>query len=246
MDYNPCFNTYNNISYRQRSQTLQPIRGGTIAELSNSKQFMLNKYFTSQMNSVDSERANYANVPPDADETLLIRPHQHQPHNPHPRPHQHVHNRSHSQHYYHTMCQVNDLNNYYNLSNIGTTIIPARSRHPSPINEPPPMHNHVTQLDSITIMVVCNELGILDSPPPMPNPRKYSVSGSRECGLYKIAFPQRRFVKGHFTDPNTGICLTPGSLVSVLGPSKDDRAKFTVCYNDQHIDMPHQLTCHPS
>ena len=67
----------------------------------------------------------------------------------------------------------------------------------------------------------------------------------KPAGLYKFTFPQRRFIKGQFTDPVTGISLPPGATVSVLGTSKDDRSKFTVCYKDQHIDMPHQLTQAP-
>lgn len=241
----PCFNTYNNtnnINYRQRSQTLQPIRGDALSELTNAN-FMISKYFNSQL-AQEADRANYANVPlKDPEEQLFM---QQQPHHLHTRPHhQHVHSRSHSHHYYHTMCQSNDVHqsNYYNLSNFGTTIIPARStRHPSPINEPQPMHNQVAPLDNITFMQVCAELGNIDSPPPMPSSRNYTISGTREGGLYKITFPQRRYIKGHYSDPITGVSLTPGSIVSVLGPSKEDRGKFTVCYNDKHIDMPHLLT----
>lgn len=227
MDY--PFNLYNNVSYRQRSQTMQPTRGSDLGELTYSKQAQVHKYLHSQMDSIDSGRANYANVL-------------------HPsRPHQHVHTRSQSQHYYHTMCpSANDFNNYYNISNVpgGTTNIPTRSRHPSPIIEPPTIHNHIVHhIDSITIMQVCNELGYLDSPPAMPSSRNYTISASKECGLlYKIPFPQRRFTRGQFTHPFTGMSVAPNSLVTVLGPSKEDRSKFTVCYNDQHIDIPHQLT----
>lgn len=246
MDYPPCFNTYNNINYRQRSQTLQPIRGDALAEIPNPN-FMIAKYLTSQL--PESERANYANVPLEDPEEILFMQQQ-QPRHLHSRPHQHVHSRSHSHHYYHTMCQANDLQqaNYYNLSNVGTTIIPARStRHPSPINEPQPMHNQLAKLDKITLMQVCAELGNIDSPPPMPSSRNYTISGSREEGLYKITFPQRRYIKGHYLDPITGVSLAPGSIVSVLGPLEGDPSKFTVCYNDQHIDLPNTLTdgCQP-
>lgn len=234
MDYPTCFNTYNNVNYRQRSQTMQPTRGSASGDLDYAKKFILTKYLESQIDSGDSERANYANVPQDSHTVS--------------RPHQHVHTRSLSQHhYYHTM-RHQDFNNYYNISNVptGTTIVPARSRHPSPINEPPAMHNHMGHMDSITLFQICNELFPLDSPPPMPNSRNYTILGSKECcPLYKAPFPQRRFTRGHFTDPQTGISLAPNSPVSVLGPSKEDRSKFTVCYNDQHIDIPHQLTQAP-
>lgn len=248
MDYSPCINTYNNVGYRQRSQTLQPIRGSALPEFNDPKQFMLIKYFASQFNPVDSERANYANMPTAQEEPIMpnqTRHHSHHAHHlHHPRPnYQHVHSRSHSRHYYQPMCQVNDLNGYYNLSNIGTTIKPARSRLPSPVNEPPPIHSRVAQLDSITVMQVCVELGnLVDSPPPLPSSRHYTISDSRQCGLFKIKFPQRRYIKGQFTDHVTGTSLPPGSIVSVLGPSKEDRSKFTICYNEQHIDIPHQLT----
>lgn len=237
MDFPACFNTYNNINYRQKSQTLQP----------SDKHYLLDKFFASHMAQVGADRANYANVDPIDQEESFLMHHHHQPSrhhsHHHTRPHQHVHSRSHSQHYYHTMYQVNDLNNYYNIS----TIVPAitRSRR-SPINEPPPpIHNPVAHLDCITVMQVCNELGNnIDSSPPMPNPRNYSILNTRE-GLFKVAFPQTRAMKNNYRDPLTGTVIKSGESVSVLGPSKDDRSKFTVCFNDKHIDLPHQHTLAP-
>lgn len=231
MAYPTGFNTYNNISYRQRSQTLQP---GALAEFynqTNPKHFIMSKFFNSQ------KRADYANVPPEPEQSLSSPYHLHQPH---PRSHHpHVHTRTHSQHHYHTTCPVNVPNQYYNLEPP-----PARSKHVSPINEPPPMHTRVVQqLDNLTIMQVCNELGYeLDSNPPVPPPRSYTISASRDGVFYKNPFPQARFVKGGFTEPKSGTYIPKGSLVLVLCVSKEDRSKFTVCFQDQHVDMPHQLT----
>lgn len=250
MNYPPP-NIYNNISYPNRSQTMQPrFRGDALNELTGPKQFMINKYLVSLMKA-DSERANYANVQLDRDQTLPMQD-RHQPSNQH---HQHLHTRSRSQNHYHTMChQVNDPNNYYNLNIGSTTIIPERARHhSSPMNKaplapssvvPPPVHNRLAQFDTITIMQVCNELGNLDTSPPMPSPRNYTISGSKNCCMYKNPFPQCRYLKGQFTDPITGISIPPRTPVTVLCVSKADRSKFTVCYRDHHIDLPHQLT-HP-
>lgn len=228
MDFvSPCFNTYNNINYRQKSQTLQPYE----------KQFLINKYFASQMAQI----ANYANVPVDREEPPMM----HQRGHSHSRSHHHhIHNRSHSQHYYHTMYPANDLNNYYNISNIGPAIITPRSRH-SPINEPPPPIHNPAQLDCITLMQIWNELGNnIDCPPPMPPSRNYSISNARE-GLFKVMFPHSRMMKADYNDPTSRTFIKSGDIVSVLGPSKVDRAKFTVCYKDRHVDLPHQLTQPP-
>lgn len=242
MDFAPCFNTYNNINYRQKSQTLQP----------NDKQFLLNKYFASQMAQLArQDRSNYANVFVDQEEPAFLL-HHHQPrHLPrHSLPHHHqqpLHNRSHSQHYYHTMYPVNDLNNYCNISTIGQAIKPARTRPQSPITneQPSPLNNPVAQLDCITVMQVCNELGNnIDSAPPVPNGRTYSILRTRD-GLFKVAFPQTRVMKSDYADPHTGTVIKSGESVSVLGPSKEDRSLFTVCYQDKHMDLPHQLTRAP-
>lgn len=304
------FNFYNNVNeYRRRAQTLQPTRHHGLDE-ADPKLFIMAKYF----NSVESDRANYANV----DDSLCMNltpvsngyhhHHHHEQHNHHThnhghtfnhhqhqhqqspnsqqhlqrtppllfnhahghRSHQHqhqpsnlhqnhrsnnLHHRSQSQHYYqpNTLCQVNDFNNYYNISNFGGTIIPARSRHPSPINgivdhqspivPPPPSMQQLTHnMNNIDMMQVFNELGCLDAAPPLPEPRNYTISRTRNS-LYKVALPQRRLIKGQYTDILTGISLTPGTAVSVLHPSKEDRSKFTICLNDQHhVDISHHLT----
>lgn len=250
MDHPPCFNTYNNISHQQRSQTLQPMRGNLHPE----PNFILQKFFQSTHEyhneleyAATDNRANYANVGPVAtDHSLaLALPRHHYTSRPHH--HQHVHSRSQSQHYHH-MNQSNDpinLNNYYNLSNIDT-IIPARSRH-SPANAVAPMPNQtVPLLDSMTMLQILNELGqSIDTSPSMPPSKKYTISGSSSSGFFKVFFPQCRVVKGKYTDPLTQISIKPGETVSVLGYSRDDRSKFTVCYKDTHIDMPHQLTIAP-
>lgn len=249
--HNPLL--YDNVTQqnRRRAQTMQPtsFRGNFVEDRVVNPQFILEKYFDSQF----KERANYANVGPPTESIVDDQhfqprlncytsksPHQH-----------HMHLRSQSQHYYNAMAnQTNDSNhhnNYYNLSNLGTTIIPARSRHPSPYNSHIPQHNHIPPLDPIVVMKICNELELhLDSAPPMPAPRNYSVIKSRDRSLYKMPFPQWRYVKGQFTDPLTRITLPAGAPIMVLHPAKDDRSKFTVCYNNLHLDIPHQLTAHSS
>lgn len=227
------------INYRQRSQTLQPIRGSSRVGSTHPKNSLLNECFNLELNLIDPERASYANVPLDPDTNVPLSHMQQAQHN-------HFHNRSQSQHYYHTMRNNNDPNNYCNLSNFGLNLMPTQSRHPSPILDVPTIHNHhLPQLDSITILRVCNELGNLDSPPPMPNSRDYSISRSREYGLCKIKFPQYRFVKSKFTEPGTRKTLAAGNLVTVLGPSKNDRSKFTVSNSIHFLDIPHQLTAPP-
>lgn len=182
MEYTNCFNTYNNISsHQRRSQTLQPNR------LPNSKVFILQKYFNSQL-----LKSNYANIPSSQEDiaeplqtNYFSSQHHHHHHNHNH--HQTLHTRSQSQHSYHTMRQL-DYNNYYNVSNSGLTTN-FRER---PIEGPPdetsvPLNNRpITTLD---IMNVCNELelGTLDSPPPLPSRRNYSVHEA-EGRLYKMTF----------------------------------------------------------
>lgn len=248
MEHPLYFNTNQNINYRQRSQTLQPIRR---CDWFDSKKFMIEKYFTSMK---EPDPAKYANVPMKQDESQpfmdLNYQHRHVMHHLQARPPHALHSRSNSRHYYHARCQVNDPNNYYNLSNIGT-IIP-RSSHPSPhqLHEhPPPNHNHA-QFDSLTIMQVCNEFGNLDSPPPMPPPRNYTVTRVQDGSLFKVMLPHRRTTKFQYTDHTTGTSIPPDSTISVLAPSRDDRSKFSICVcidgHYRHIDMPHQLTQAPS
>lgn len=249
MDHPPCFNTYNNICHQQRSQTLQPMRGNLHPE----PHFILQKFFqtTHQYNnSLDchatDNRANYANVEQvtPSQSMALALPRHHFTNRP--THHQHMHSRSQSQHYHH-MSQTNDQinpNNYYNLSNIGT-IIPARSRH-SPTNAVAPMPNQsFPTFDSMTMLQILAELGQnIDTTPSIPPSKKYTISAS-SSGIYKVFFPQCRVLTGKFTDPLTQISIGRGETVSVLGYSREDRSKFTVCYKDNHIDMPHQLTKAP-
>lgn len=233
-------NTYLNLnsSNQRRSRTLQPIR------TSSDKDFLLERYLKSQM-----ERDNYANA-----EVI----HPHEPFAPKPRntarppnisfhhsrpsfyqhqhQHQHLHSRSQSQHHYHTMHQ-GDMT-YYNAAAM------PRIMQSVPINEPPPTI-HKQQLDTITMMQVCNEFGNLDSSPQLPGPRNYSIIRTQGC-LQKVGFPQTRTLKKRFHDPLKGVFIEKGDPVSVLGPSKDDRSKFTICHYDNHIDIPHQLTNQPS
>jgi hypothetical protein len=235
----PCLNNYNNIANRQKAFTLQ-----------NNKRYIFEKYFKDFQQSLAT---NYANVPLDHESPPSLKAtanhhannHHHRQvsrHSHHSRS-QHVHSRSHSQHYYQTMHHqfhpsVNDPNNYYNLTNlVGPPPPMTVSRH-SPINEP--LLNNRTHLDCITVMQVCNELGNnIDSAPPMPSSRQYSIVITNN-GYFKMAFPQSRTMMKNFQDPNTKLFIKAGEIVSVLGPSKEDRSKFTICYKEQHIDVQHQ------
>lgn len=256
MDYYlSCSNTYNNISNRQqRSQTLQPIRG-------NEKNFIFNKYFSSQRepNLLEPERVNYANVPcPASSEDLLLLSHQsrripwcvHRKSLSGIRPNLspstfHVPDRvSPPQHLCHNTLQVPDFNNYYNITNMPATVHDAL-KHPSPINNirAPPFHNHIGQLDNMTLDQVNIELGHdLDSPPPMPSPRHYSVIQTPDGCLYKTKIPHQRTLIKPFMDPVSGTTVPSGASVDVMSTSKEDRSKFTVYYESKHIDIPHPFT----
>lgn len=236
------FKNHHGDKQRLKAQTLQP----------DGRMFLMQKYFNTAI-SPWAQPTTYANVPIERD-TTPVAPAMHQPHQDHhghhqrqpsrhshrSHNHQHLHARSHSQHYYQPMLSqgLNDPNCYYNVAPPGV----ARSRH-SPINEPlHPIHNQPAQLDCITVMQVCNELGNnIDSSPPMPSSRKYSISNI-QGGLLKIAFPQTRTMKVDFRDHVTRTFIKSGETISVLEPSKEDRSKFTVCYKDKHIDLPHQFT----
>lgn len=187
----PCFNIHNNLAYCQRSQTLQPIRASAFTDLPSTKLFLLDKYLASQLNPTEQDRASYANVPHEPKENFLAHKQINSSHSHHQ--HQRLHSRSHSQYHY-NMCQVNDPNNYYNLSN---TFIPTRAAHPSPLmhEQPAQIYNQMAKLDDLAIMQVCSELGCLDSPPPIPGGRNYTISGSGERGLFKIMLPSSRSQK---------------------------------------------------
>lgn len=246
MGFGQCVQKNNlNSRHRQKAQTLQP--GGNM--------FLLQKYFDSA-NAPWVQPTTYANVPNHEDDPLSPISHQqHQTHHNHHHQrqqsrhshrshhHQHLHARSHSQHYYQPMLTqgLNDLNCYYNVVPPGIT----RSRH-SPSNEPPrPIHTHPGQLDCITLMQVCNELGNnIDSAPPMPSSRKYTISRT-QGETFKVALPQKRIMNVDFCDQFTGTSIKAGESISVLEPSNDDRSKFTICYDHKYIDLPHQYTQAP-
>lgn len=170
-----CHNT--NFHLR-RSQTLQPIR---IPE----KRFLLEKYFESQ-----HLKSNYANIEPSQEDLIEPFPknqfqshhHHNHNHNYHHNHNQSLHARSQSQHSYHTMRH--DLNNYYNLSN---------NRLSSNVKERPievaPGETPTPQITPLEIMHVCNELqlGNLDSPPPLPARRNYTVHET-DRGYFKMTF----------------------------------------------------------
>lgn len=177
----------------------------------------------------------------------------------HSRSHSHVHTRTHSlsQHYYHPLAPLDDFVNYYNVSN---AIQPTRSHYPTSINDsPPPLinnnnnHNHhhhhhqnapvFDQLSPIQIMKLCCELGQqVDSPPPVPPSRNYTIMAGQDL---KVMFPQRRVLKTPCSSPLAGVSLAPGSVVTALGPSREDRTKITILIGDQQVDLPYQLTYPP-
>lgn len=238
MDCTNFNNTYNNISYRQKSRTFQP----------SGKKELIEKFLESQSQLMrhNCQGENYANVDViNTDEPAFsmlhhTTRHPFSYHQSRPSYQQHLHSRSHSQHHYHTMHQC-DMNNYYNIS----SNVPAlpRSIQPPPINDPspPPIHNQ--QFDTMTIMRICNEIGHLDSSPPTPEPRNYSIMKTHE-GLVKVGFPQIRTMKTGYHDPIKGNFIKPGEAVQVLECPRDDRSKFTICYHGKYMDVPHQHT-HP-
>lgn len=267
MEYPPCFNAYNNIEqcqYRQKSQTLQPIRDRALIDccVAHTKELLFLRYFSSMKNSA------YENVSLDKEESPIYSPKLNTAHNKHSSPinsnthnhlhhHQHLHNRSHSHHYYDTTYSgANDLNNYYNLApntahyNHHQINPVVQSRQQITINEPSQpqrLHSHhAHKLDTISVMQVCTELGILDAPPPMPSSRNYTISSNRNTGqLIKILFPQRRMLKSQFTDTTTGISLSAGSTIRVVGPTASDRKKFTIHHQGHYFDIPHKMTQTP-
>lgn len=188
MEYTPGFNIYHNAKFHlRRSQTLQPIR---VAGLPDSKRYLLDKYFESQ----HTLKNNYANIPSSQEDlieplqtNLYLGQHNYLQHNHHSHNHnQSLHARSQSQHSYHTMR--NDFNNYCNLSyNKITSNVKERSIVAPPDETTAPINN--CQITPLEIMQVCNELqlGNLDSPPPLPNRRNYSVCPT-ERGLFKVTF----------------------------------------------------------
>lgn len=94
------------------------------------------------------------------------------------------------------------------------------------------------KVDMIAVMQVCTELGYLDTQPPTPSARNYTVSSTRDGRLFKVNYPQRRILKSPFTDRSTGLCLPRGSPLFVKGPSKEDRSKLSAYYNEHQLDIP--------
>lgn len=170
----------------------------------------------------------------------------------------HFHCRSQSQHHYNAMLHPPpDYNNYYNLPQ-GDPCLDHSP--PPPIIMPSRQHQHNqrhhhhhhhhqqqqqqrrTQLDSITVMRLSAELGVnIDEAPRMPPSRKYSIS-TRGRDWYRVPFPQTRVMTVDVNDPEENIHIRKGESVIVLGPSKGDRSKFTICYNGGHIELPHLFT----
>lgn len=237
MDHQLCTNDHTNIC--QRSHTWQPFRCNR--EPGIDKRYMINKYFESLI--VDKEK--YANMPP--------------VHNESQQPVQKEHNTGHtiqpspygldcgsqSQHHCQNYNQADDPNNYYNMFDL------RGPNHRSTTNETLPMIQNHGQVDSITVLQQAwTDRGNLDTEPPLPSPRKYSIASAPDGCRYKVKMPHRRLTKFPFTDPKLGVFLRPGSCVTVLHPSKQDRSKFTVLYQLEStcmaIDIPQQITAEPS
>ena len=238
MDSGPCLNIHRNVNRQNRSHTMNADMG-----------YMIQKYLESY-NPAQEIGINYANVPPVSND--LVTPvhnfshsHSHHHHQPsrishHSRSnHQRVNSQSQSQHLYHT---THGVNNYYNISNVFPQHSPISRTCRSPINEPEPIKHNPENFNCLTVMHVCNEMGNnIDSAPPMPKSRQYTISTFRNA-LFKVAFPQTRTMKVDFLDMRTKTFIKANESITVLHPSKEDRSKFTVCYNNQHFDMPHQHT----
>lgn len=178
------------------------------------RQMQRNFILGKYFNSQFPERANYANVPFDTER---------QPH---------IHTRSHSQHHYH------QANNYYNVSNVEPNLDTPRNICI------PPMHDHCVMqegINALRILEVCNELGSIDTAAPIPPRRNYTICSSRDHSLYKLPFPQHRYTTDRYIDPHRRIIIPARSPIVVIGPS-EDRSKFSICFNDQHLDIPHHLT----
>lgn len=222
----------------------------------------MDRFFQTTMGQpFKAESAKYANIPLDEPQEPSFYHHQHHPH-PHPmehpssRPsahHQHVHTRSQSHsHYYHTMGRLNGQDYYYNIPN-GPTAIETNQlrRSPPQMHDPPPLrspHNHA-KLDPLILMQVCNEISDtpIDSCPPIPKSRDYTVAAARNGNLYRFSFPQRRYITSLYTCPEKKITLPKNQIVTVFGPSQSDRSKFTVCCRSccgqpVQLDIQHQLT----
>ena len=101
-------------------------------------------------------------------------------------------------------------------------------------------------MDSMTVMRLGVELGVaIDAAPEMPKSRKYSVSEASNGQMYKFLFPQTRVVATDFSDPQEDVFIRKGDSVTVLGPSDEDRSKFTICHKEGYVDVPHQYTQRP-
>lgn len=167
----------------------------------------------------------------------------------------HHHGRSHSHHYYNAMLPPPDYINYCNLpphldASYPMISLANRSRHstqPALIGQPTaPLQQRRAQLDSMTVMRLGVELGFpIDASPMMPPSRSYSIIESRNGNLHKLPFPHSRVMAIDVIDPQEDIHIRKGDLVTVLGPSNEDRSKFTVCYKKGHIEVPHQYTQQP-
>lgn len=235
----PLYTNEDIVRFRLKSLTLQPIRRHQEAPYHRT---MIDRFFN-PFNEVD--RGKYANVPPEQDESQIVLSQQncHAGLRIQASPTQ-LHGRSRSQYYCQTLRHANDLNNYYNVSNIP-------SHHHLPMTETPLLMypNHNAQIDSITVLQhAWNDQGNLDTPPPMPPPRNYMILRAEDRSLYRIGLPHTRLIKFKFFDHTNKITLLANSRVVVLCPSKADRSKLTVCIDGicRTIDIPHQVTIPPS
>lgn len=239
-------NTQHAVTYRQRSQTMQPIRGRDLPD-NNWRNMLvsLDKPADDQVQdkvnyaniSIYDHRSSNKNLEYDKGQLNVLKTTNYQ----HPQVeaqskrtsnyhyrnlsinnHQQVgvnyHDRSHSQsqnQYYEAMSQqMNDPNNYYNVSNIGANRcidVPFKNleQFQSNIQKLNKINGRIngqerskpgagTRLDSITLMQLCNQFSSLDSAPTTPPPRCYTISEAQNGLLYKAKIPQNRYTKGPF------------------------------------------------
>ncbi|XP_077979493.1 uncharacterized protein LOC144434854 [Glandiceps talaboti] len=91
--------------------------------------------------------------------------------------------------------------------------------------------------DIKTIQQTCYLYGLdMDSPPPLPSSRSYTVTGNMKMG-----FPQTRIMKHNFSENQGQVILRKGETVQVVGVSPR-RGHLMVEYNDSVLHVPYQLT----
>ncbi|XP_077867998.1 unconventional myosin-X-like [Saccoglossus kowalevskii] len=91
--------------------------------------------------------------------------------------------------------------------------------------------------DIKTIQQTCYLYGLdMDSPPPLPSSRSYTVTGNMKMG-----FPQCRVMKHSFPEGSGEKILRKGELVQVTGVSPR-RGHLMIEHKDNTLHVPYQLT----